>query len=85
MPGPGLLKPIPRPEPVVNIRRLVRELIKEELSIRIWNSSNDTISAQLILGEEYIGNEFKLDTTFYTDHGHGGGRYVGGLKVKHVE
>jgi len=64
-----------------DIKRIVREMLKEELTIMAYNNSDDTISLQLMLDGVEIGNLLNLDVCFKTDHGHGGGSYVTGLEV----
>ena len=78
-PGPKLPATSPMGK---DIKRIVREMLVEELSVMAWNNSDDTITVQLMLGKEQIGMEIDLDVNWETDNGHGGGSYVTGLKVK---
>jgi len=78
-PGPHLAKDSPMGK---DIQSIVREMLKEELSIMAWNNSDGTITVQLMLGKERVGKQLKLDVNWKTGHGHGGGSYVTGLEVK---
>jgi len=62
------------------IQDIVLEMLKKKLTLKASNNFNDTITLQLMLGEEEIG-KVELDMKWETDHGHGGGSYVTGLKV----
>jgi len=78
-PGPKLPATSPMGK---DIKRIVREMLIEELSVMAWNNSDETITVQLMLGKDRIGKEIDMDVAWKTDHGHGGGSYVTGLKVK---
>jgi hypothetical protein len=68
-----------------DIKRIVRKMLTEELTIMAYNNSDETISLQLMLDGVEIGNLLNLDIDFKTDHGHGGGSYANGLLVKVID
>ena len=80
-PGGHLEKDSPYGEDIQNI---IREMLKDELSVMAWNNSDQTITIQLMLGEERVGKQLCLDINCKVDNGHGGGSYVDGLAVKWI-
>ena len=80
-PGPHLPSDSPMGK---DIKRIIREMLKEELTIMAYNNSDDTISLQLMLDGIEIGSLLNLDVIYETDHGHGGTK-VHGLEVKVID
>lgn len=77
-PGSKLPKDSPMGKDIQNI---VREMLNKELSLTCSDNLNDTVTIQLMLGDQPVGNKLHLGITWEVDHGHGGGSYVTGLKA----
>jgi hypothetical protein len=54
-----------------DIQDIIRGMLKKELSVMAWSNSDDTISIQLVLGDELIGMQLKLDTYHSENDKHG--------------
>ena len=67
-PGPHLPKDSPMGK---DIQSIIREMIKEELTVMAWSNSDDTVSIQLVLGDELIGKQLKLDVYHSENDKHG--------------
>ena len=78
-PGPKLPSDSPMGK---DIKSIARVMLKEELSLMVYNDSDDTITLQLMLGKEKVGKAWNLDINWKVDHGHGGGSYPTGLEAR---
>jgi len=80
-PGSHLQKDSPYGKDIQNI---IREMLRNELTIMAYNNSDDTISLQLMLDGIEIGSLLNLDVSYVTDYSHGGTK-AGGLEVKIID
>ncbi len=80
-PGPHLQKDSPWGKDVQNI---IREMLREELTLSHLDGNDGDIIIQLKLGEKSVGKAMRLGIDWKQDHGHGGGTYVNGLTLEEV-
>jgi len=81
-PGPHLSKDSPYGK---DIQRIVREMLREELSFERWEGSAGSAIIQLKLGDKPIGLALRIGLDWKQDHGHGGGSYVNGITIEKIE
>ncbi len=69
-----------------DIKRIIREMLEEELSIHAEQQgfSRNNVVFQFKLAGKPIGEPVTLsaELIWNTDHGHGGGSYVNGVRLK---
>jgi len=79
-PGPKLSSNSPMGK---DIKRIVREMIHEELSLVIKKRGNSKVVISMTLHGDPIGEPISIeaDLTWYRDHGHGGGDFADGVRL----